>query len=206
MNVLSLIAIAFLTQESDLSAYAERAGLPEIERWALAEAWKESAGRERERAANRFAGVLANAFLTHPERAAEFRMEAEPLIEALPSSSPARLRLEIELLAAQALPVEQSASSALCSFEPVDVDQIAIALTDVLDNLKSYFSVQTQDLSQQPTGHSEPTVKRSEHVCLNQAEFLRTHELAPLCLQVGLELFEYCWVFRKIQQWIKPRD
>ena len=137
--MLSLIAIVFLTQGSDLSAYAERAGLPEIERWALAEAWKESTGRERERAANRFAGVLANAFLTHPERAAEFRTEAEPLIEALPSSSPARLRLEIELLAAQALPVEQSASSALCSFEPVEVDQIAIALTDVLDQSEKLF-------------------------------------------------------------------
>ena len=65
--------------------------------------------------------------------AEDFREEATLLLESLPKSSSARLRLEIELLAARALPIEQAASAALCSFESEDVVQIGVGLTEVLE-------------------------------------------------------------------------
>ncbi len=123
----------FLIQDASVSAYAERAGLVEIERWALAEAWKSTTGRARQESAIRYATVLAEAFLSQPERVEEYREEASTLLESLPKSSPARLRLEIELLAAQALPFEKSASEALCSFGLVQVDDIVAGLSQVID-------------------------------------------------------------------------
>ena len=122
-----------LIQDASVSAYAERAGLVEIERWALAETWKSTTGRARQESAIRYATVLAEAFLSQPERVEEYREEASTLLESLPKSSPARLRLEIELLAAQALPFEQSASEALCSFGFVQVDDIVAGLSQVID-------------------------------------------------------------------------
>lgn len=122
-----------LIQDASVSAYAERAGLVEIERWALAETWKSTTGRARQESAIRYATVLAEAFLSQPERVEEYREEASTLLESLPKSSPARLRLEIELLAAQALPFEKSASEALCSFEFVQVDDIVAGLSQVID-------------------------------------------------------------------------
>lgn len=122
-----------LIQDASVSAYAERAGLVEIERWALAETWKSTTGRARQESAIRYATVLAEAFLSQPERVEEYREEASTLLESLPKSSPARLRLEIELLAAQALPFEKSASEALCSFESVQVDDIVAGLSQVID-------------------------------------------------------------------------
>ncbi|MEC8855529.1 MAG: hypothetical protein VXX15_07980, partial [Planctomycetota bacterium] len=133
MIAVSLVGWLLVMQDASVSAYAERAGLVEIERWALAEVWRYTSGREREESAVRYATVLADAFLSHPERAEEFRQEATLLLESLPKSSPARLRLEIELLAARALPIEQAASAALCSFESEDVVQIGVGLTEVLE-------------------------------------------------------------------------
>lgn len=120
-------------QDASISAYAERAGLVEIERWALAETWKSASGRDREESAVRYATVLADAFLSQPERAEEYREEASILLESLPKASPARLRLEIELLAARALPIEQAASAALCSFEPEGLVQIGVGLSEILE-------------------------------------------------------------------------
>ncbi len=134
-----LFACVILPQDLSISAYAERAGLFEIQRWALEDAWRSASGREREESATRFATVLADAFLSHPERADEFRQEASALLESLSKSSPARLRLEVELLAAQALPIEISASTALCSFEPMEVDQIALGLSEVLVHSEQLF-------------------------------------------------------------------
>ncbi|MEC8114538.1 MAG: hypothetical protein VX104_01700, partial [Planctomycetota bacterium] len=133
MIAVSLVGWLLVVQDASVSAYAERAGLVEIERWALAEVWRYTSGREREESAVRYATVLADAFLSQPERAEEFRQEATLLLESLPKSSPARLRLEIELLAARALPIEQAASAALCSFESEDVVQIGVGLTEVLE-------------------------------------------------------------------------
>ena len=129
----SLVGWLLVMQDASVSAYAERAGLVEIERWALAETWRSTSGREREESAVRYATVLADAFLSQPERAEDFREEATILLESLPKSSSARLRLEIELLAARALPIEQAASAALCSFESEDVVQIGVGLTEVLE-------------------------------------------------------------------------
>ena len=129
----SLVGWLLVMQDASVSAYAERAGLVEIERWALAETWRSTSGREREEAAVRYVTVLADAFLSQPERAEDFREEAKLLLESLPKSSSARLRLEIELLAARALPIEQAASAALCSFESEDVVQIGVGLTEVLE-------------------------------------------------------------------------
>ena len=133
MMAASLVGWLLLMQDASISAYAERAGLVEVERWALAESWNSASGREREESAVRYAMVLADAFLSQPERADEFREEASVLLESLPKASPARLRLEIELLAASALPIEQAASAALCSFEPMDAVQIGGELSEVLD-------------------------------------------------------------------------
>ena len=127
------LAWLLMMQDVSVSAYAERAGLIEIERWALAETWRSTTGREREESAVRYATVLAEAFLSEPERAGEYREEASILLQSLPGSSPARLRLEIELLAAQALPFEKSASEALCSFEFVQVDDIVAGLSQVIE-------------------------------------------------------------------------
>ena len=55
-----------LIQDASVSAYAERAGLVEIERWALAETWKSTTGRARQESAIRYATVLAEAFLSRP--------------------------------------------------------------------------------------------------------------------------------------------
>ncbi len=133
MTVLPLIGWLLLMQDVSVSSYAEQAGLVEIERWALAETWRSSSGRKREESAVRYANVLANAFLSQPERAEEYREEATMLVESLPRASPARLRLEIELLAARAMPIEQAASAALCSIEPTDLGQLVVELTDVLE-------------------------------------------------------------------------
>ena len=133
MIAVSLVGWLLLTQDASVSAYAERAGLVEIERWSLAENWRSTSGREREESAVRYATVLADAFLSQPERAEEYREEATNLLESLPKASPARLRLEIELLAAMALPIEQAASAALCSFESKDIAQIGVGLTEVLE-------------------------------------------------------------------------
>ena len=130
---ISLLGCLLFVQEASISAYAERAGLVEIERWALAETWRSTSGRDREESAVRYASVLADAFLSQPERAEEYREEASLLLESLPKSSPARLRLEFELLAARALPIEQAASTAMCSFEPKDFVEIGIGLSQVLE-------------------------------------------------------------------------
>ena len=81
----SLVGWLLVMQDASVSAYAERAGLVEIERWALAETWRSTSGREREEAAVRYATVLADAFLSQPERAEDFREEATLLLESLPS-------------------------------------------------------------------------------------------------------------------------
>ena len=139
MILVYVLTGAMLSQELSISAYAERAGLFEIERWALEDAWRSASGRDREEAAIRFATVLADAFLSHPDRAEEFRQEASSLLESLPRSSPARLRLEVELLSAQALPIENAASVALCSFAPMEPDQIALGLSEVLVQSEQLF-------------------------------------------------------------------
>ncbi|MBL22224.1 MAG: hypothetical protein CMJ37_05270 [Phycisphaerae bacterium] len=133
MIPVSLLGWLLLIQDPSVSAYAERAGLVEIQRWALAETWRSTTGREREESAVRYATVLSDAFLSQPERAEGYREEAKVLLESLPKNSPARLRLEIELLAARALPIEQAASAALCSFEPKDLVHISVGLADVLE-------------------------------------------------------------------------
>ena len=138
----------------------------------------------------RYATVLADAFLSQPERAEDFREEATLLLESLPKSSSARLRLEIELLAAMALPIEQAASAALCSFESEDVVQIGVGLTEVVE--------QAEQLLKRANARFESaanTVVRSssEEQRTRLSEFggiSKAFELDRPCWLVGLGLSE----------------
>ena len=104
----------------------------------------------------------------------EYREEASTLLESLPKSSPARLRLEIELLSAQALPFEKSASEALCSFEFVQVDDIVAGLSQVIDQAEQLLKRANNRLNRPRTLWFDQAVKSNAPVCQNLVGFRKS--------------------------------